>query len=181
MSRDVRRGDASRVSRRARRRRPTRTCWRPGEAWSEGRWRARRREAGVRETRSEVGRERARRSKIDRRVARRSGGRLDPIARVSARVALAARAGSAPRQKSRLDRVSSPTRLFAHPSASRHRRVCLGAPSRGVTSAGTRNTDRTMRAAPRCAPTGRDPRRHDRPEARPIEARQKRDVPDPSN
>ena len=100
--------------------------------------------------------------------------RLDPIARVSARVALAARAGSAPRQKSRLDRASSSTRLFAHPSASRHRRVALGAPSRGVTSAGTRNTDRTMRTAPRCAPTGRDPRRHDRPEARAIEARQKR-------
>ena len=78
MSRDVRRGDASRVSRRARRRRPTRTCWRPGEARSEGRWRARRREAGVRETRSEVGRERARRSKIDRRVARRSGGETRP-------------------------------------------------------------------------------------------------------
>ena len=144
-----------------------------GEAWSEGRWRARRREAGV--TRPGArGRERARRSKIDRRVARRSGGETDPIARVSARVALAALARISPPPK-----IAARSRLFSHasfalPSASRHRRVVFGAPSRGVMSAGTRYADRTMRAAPLAAPAGRDRRRHDRPEARAIEARQKR-------
>lgn len=174
MSRDVRRGDASRVSRRARRRRPTRTRWRPGEAWSEGRWRARRREAGVHETRSEVGRERARRSKIDRRVARRSGGETRPNrARLRACRPRRARPDQPP-AKNRGSIALLLPRVFALPSASRHRRVAFGAPSRGVMSAGTRYADRTMRAAPLAAPAGRDPRRHDRPEARAIEARQKR-------
>lgn len=100
--------------------------------------------------------------------------RLDPIARVSARVALAELARISPPPK-----IAARSRFFSHasfalPSASRHRRVAFGAPSRGVMSAGTRCADRTMRAAPLAAPAGRDRRRHDRPEARAIEARQKR-------
>lgn len=101
--------------------------------------------------------------------------RLEPRARVSARVAptALARISSPPPKIAARSRFFSHA-SFAHPSASRHRRVAFGAPSRGVTSAGTRNTDRTMRAAPLGAPPGRDPRRHDRPEARAIETRQKR-------
>lgn len=100
--------------------------------------------------------------------------RLDPIARVSARVALAALARISPPPK-----IAARSRFFSHasfalPSASRHRRVAFGAPSRGIMSAGTRCADRTMRAAPLAAPAGRDRRRHDRPEARAIEASQKR-------
>ena len=90
--------------------------WRPGEAWSEGRWRARRREAGVHETRSEVGRERARRSKIDRRVAWRSGGETRPNrARLRACRQLAALARISPPPKIAARCASSPTRLLPFP------------------------------------------------------------------